>query len=467
MSNTIELDNIKRNEIISKYETMTSIVRKNLMFINPVFSSLLYQMYWRLDFNPSENAFAYIIYEKNNDDAVAMNSIFLSYKLFENNNFTYKNYIFILLHELLHKLSGHNSRKGNRDDLLWNLATDHVINSFLKKCENEYTVKEIRPAKINQDNKIVDGWDTVFIDKTIKKDMTAEEVYEYLLQQNDRFDFKAEKTPDGVNIITVHDKLTNQKHIVYYKDGDQSDVNSEKELRSEARERLQKLNSKGNKSNFISEFISKILKVELPWHVILKNAIQKYTMPIPGRRSWVRVNSKYRGINLILPGKLNSYDESGVSSLIVSVDTSGSISKEDLKKFSGIIYDSFSFFKNIILITHDVNIHQYEIFDNENQNEFMNFILNTGFLGRGGTSHKLVFDKIEELIKDQYENISLYMALTDGISDIETEWKLHEWSSKNKLPTYFILTGNYTLKGFEYTYDVINQTNPRQIRIKD
>ena len=80
MSNTIELDSVKRSEIISKYETMTSIVRKNLMFINPVFSSLLYQMYWRLDFNPSENAFAYIIYEKNNDDAVAMNSIFLSYK---------------------------------------------------------------------------------------------------------------------------------------------------------------------------------------------------------------------------------------------------------------------------------------------------------------------------------------------------------------------------------------------------
>ena len=463
MNNTI--NSIDRCGITAKYESMLPIVRKNLMFINPVFSSMLYQMKWRLDFNPSDNAYAYIIYDNKNDDTVAMNSIFVSYKLFENDNFNYKNYIFILLHELLHKLSGHNSRKGNRDDLIWNLATDHVINSFLKKCENEYTVKNIRPVDTIIDNENIDGWDTVFIDKTIPDGKNAEEVYELLLSQNDRFDANTIKTDKGGNITTVTDKLTNKKYVIYYKDIDGKDIESENELRAEARERFQKYN-KGNKSGVVSEFISEILKVKLPWYVILKNAINKFSTPIPCRKSWIRINKKYRGIKLMFPGKLTTQDE-GVSSCIISVDSSGSILKSDLQKFSGIIYDSFSFFKEIILIVHDVDIHQYKIFNNENQHEFMEFVVNTGYNGRGGTSHKIVFDKIEELMREQYENISLYIALTDGYSDIETEWKLHEWSSNNKLPTYFIMTSNYKLHGVEYTHELVDQKNPRQIKITD
>ena len=99
---------------------------------------------------------------------------------------------------------------------------------------------------------------------------------------------------------------------------------------------------------------------------------------------------------------------------------------------------------------------------------FVDFVKNIGLQGRGGTSHKDVFDKIEEIMNDQFTDLSMYISLTDGYSDIEQEWKLHLWSSYNKIPTYFIITKDgKLLNSFEYTYDTVNQKNPRQIKIKN
>lgn len=46
-------------------------------------------------------------------------------------SFTIENYKFLIAHEIFHVALKHNSRRGNRDPLMWNLACDFVINRWL------------------------------------------------------------------------------------------------------------------------------------------------------------------------------------------------------------------------------------------------------------------------------------------------------------------------------------------------
>lgn len=463
---------MNKEDIILKHNAIVNIVRKNLFFINPIFSSILYQMNWRIDFDAPKDAFAYVAFTDKNSDDISANSIFFSPILFENPKFNDKNYIFILLHEILHKISGHNSRKGARDPILWNLATDHTINTLLKNCENEYNkIKNIRPVDQKDDttDTYIDGWKTVFIDENIKENLSAEEIYEIFAKEKNRFSFKnISNDSDQNNWIEITDNKTGKKYIINNNKLSNKDLDLEKNIQSECRERFRQLKDRGLKSNTLYEYLENILRVELPWEVIIKHAIHKYSILLPNRRSWYNPNKKYRCHNIILPGKHFSHEENKIGTCIISIDTSASISKNDLEKFTGVIIDSFNYFKDIIIITHDTIIHQLKSFNTDSISEFVDFVKNIGLQGRGGTSHKDVFDKIEEIMNDQFTDLSMYISLTDGYSDIEQEWKLHLWSSYNKIPTYFIITKDgKLLNSFEYTYDTVNQKNPRQIKIKN
>lgn len=476
---------MSKSEILVKHENIKNIVRKNIFLINPIFASILYKLYWRIDFNCPKHGYAYIAHNKENTDDIAGNSIFFAPDLFKNPKFNDKNYIFILLHEILHKISGHNSRRGTRDSSLWNLACDHTINLLLKKIDKENNfIKNIKPVdQIDPEtNKVIDGWKTVFIDESLEdKNLNAEEVYEYLAKDKQRFTIKPISGPESDqniegnkenkqgqdsnnNWIEITDNKTGRKIIINDRKISDDDIINEENIRAESRERIRQ---RGLQSGYLKTYLDEVLKVELPWTQILKNAIKKYSIMLPCRRTWVRPNKKYFAHNHTLPGITSVSQTDAVGTCVIGIDTSGSISDDDLMKFASIIQDSFTYFKKIIFITHDVEIHQYEEFDQDNLSQFNNFIKTIGFEGRGGTSHKYLFDKIEELYKDQFNTISLFMSLTDGYSDIESLWYNYSWSSNNKIPTYFIITHDgKILNQFDYTYDITNQKNPRQIKIK-
>jgi len=107
---------------------------------------------------------------------------------------------------------------------------------------------------------------------------------------------------------------------------------------------------------------------------------------------------------LNLPGYSLIQETEGTGTLIITVDSSASISKRNLKQFSSIIENSMIHFQNIHLIVHDVTIHQRKIFDKDRISDFYNFISIEGYSGRGGTSHRYVFEEIQ---KKYWEKIKM------------------------------------------------------------
>ena len=123
--------------------------------------------------------------------------------------------------------------------------------------------------------------------------------------------------------------------------------------------------------------------------------------------------------------------------LVCCIDSSGSISNSDLKKFVGVILSSIKHFKKLRILVHDVDVHQEFVLDNEpNQDDILRTLRE--IKGRGGTSHKPVFDRIEILNRE--ELISAAIFLTDFYSDVEEIYKKFEWIKE--VPSVWVLNSD-------------------------
>ncbi|MHA1855006.1 MAG: VWA-like domain-containing protein, partial [Promethearchaeota archaeon] len=100
-------------------------------------------------------------------------------------------------------------------------------------------------------------------------------------------------------------------------------------------------------------------------------------------------------------------------SVVIGIDTSGSIGQEELTEFLSEVVGIARTYNNIKmrLLTHD-----YEIQDDyEVRNGNIKKIMNLKIHGDGGTSHKCVYD----YIKQKKIDCRVLVLFTDGYSDLE------------------------------------------------
>ena len=114
------------------------------------------------------------------------------------------------------------------------------------------------------------------------------------------------------------------------------------------------------------------------------------------------------------------------ATLLTALDTSASISKHDIRHFLGVLEDSLIHFDRVRVVKHDVEIQDDRTYSCD---QFVGASSLEGLLevnGRGGTSHRYVFDLFEQALEED-EEISLVILLTDFYSDIEEIWGAYEW----------------------------------------
>lgn len=380
---------------------------------------------------------------------------------------------FIIFHEVWHILSFHPARCGTRDHVLWNLAVDHVTNRVGK----EYIQRGILQEP-----------EGIYFDEKVHKDhpeITAEDYYNLKLKewpnykveiitigadgkqskggQSDQGDQDKDNKGkgegdqeskggngemDGKQYAKVTDKRTKKSWIVPL------DCNNPEEEQSEIEKRCNKLAqqgkliwnsntlSKGNIPGNIVQLLDEIFKIELPWNEVVEKAILYHAMNL-SRRTWQQPDYYIR--SHYLPGKMSGVD---TQLAIFVVDTSGSISDNDLKTFMGIVCDSSNYFDKIAVIVHDHDIKKPEHWFDDRPDEQMVFDKVKKVMGRGGTSHAEVFARIQEL----YENelISVVSFLTDYESDVQSYYKQYEWFKE--IPTIWILNSNHPVE-FEEEFD--------------
>jgi len=389
-----------------------------------------------------------------------------------NDWFTTPNAIFVTIHELLHIVSLHIERRGNRDSTIWNLACDHVVNSVCKDIEKKY-------GTLN----VMDG--CIFFEDLYMENpgYTAEEIYDKITQKVKKsiimVSVSSEKTGSGKNsksvtvdldpnneqneqestsksssgkkkskskapskILTAPLDVDEENMSEIFKDSDLRKNHKEIKIKANAFWNSIKNTKKGNQSGGLESYLEEMFKVVVPWDKLLENSIL-YQVQKRKKVTWEYPNILIRYPRL--PGKIQRSKD--LHSLIAVIDSSGSLAEEDLKTFRGVLISSASYFKNIFVIVHDYHINQFfNIKDPTEQKVFEGL---QKIIGRGGTSHKDAFNKIEELVDN--EKISSIIFLTDFYSDIEriilekdykflkdyhTVWVLNKYAKEGDIKLY-------------------------------
>lgn len=360
-------------------------------------------------------------------------------------------FIFLTLHELLHIILSHIDRKGDRNEILWNFAGDHVVNSIIKEISE--TQKHLNfPGHVVYYPDIAEKYpnanaelvydlllDEMGGEKALKKMQDSLSVREY--------DATVKGNPDGSKYIEITDKTTGKKFAVPLDtdiknapssdDDDSSQSEKSKaceDLKNKAKTVWHSESSelRGRLPNSVVDYLNEIYKIEIPWESLAEDAIL-YSVQAKKRRTWSAKNFYIR--NVRVPGK---YDRSMDKKIfLASIDTSASISDEDLKKFSGVVSSTLKHFHGLYVIYHDVEISNEIVYEKKpNEHELYENLKQ--IKGRGGTSHRDVFKKISDIVINH--NVSIMTFLTDFYSDVEQEYKKYEWV--NDYPMIWMICNN-------------------------
>jgi len=282
--------------------------------------------------------------------------------------------MFILTNCVMHHILSHQQRKLKRKGLLWQLATDFAINAILKKSG----LKIPKGANYNKDF----------------RNMYAEEIYDVLKEEVDLKGTDAfEEQQSNSNLIEkTGEKFANLNYI-----DDNLDENDEEQWEYAASLAKEVAQRKSSVPLGLERLAKKLKAKNIDWKFELYNAINRH---MRNNYAFMPPNKKhiYRGI--ALPSLT-----SDTLSLVVAIDTSGSI-KDDLlgafiEEFKTIMQNFPSV--KIELILADAKVQGHYSFQG---GEKMDFPIKGG----GGTDYRPVFEYVEANLPMS----SMLLYFTDG-----------------------------------------------------
>jgi predicted metal-dependent peptidase len=258
----------------------------------------------------------------------------------------------VLAHEVLHCALGHHCRGGERDPRLWNEAADLAINPIL--VSNGFTLP-----------------DGALIDPAFDN-LSAEEIYARLIQRNgDESSATPEQTPQptgtgagagteqeaqvqhasdsGSNAqnpsASTQDTIGNQAGSQSARPGGFGEVwdatdeqggpasqaensRQQHEWNIAAHQAIRSAKSCGREPANLDRHLIESRQSKQDWRAILRDFVAANT---PCDYHWTPPNRRYVASGLYLP----SVERSGLGTIVVGVDTSGSIGEEELERFAG------------------------------------------------------------------------------------------------------------------------------------
>ena len=160
----------------------------------------------------------------------------------------------------------------------------------------------------------------------------------------------------------------------------------------------------GKMGGKVSRELQDLLTPKVDWREALRDFVKTSTQG-KDQTTWRRLHKRYIGCDIVMP---SSYDEK-VGSILIGIDTSGSIGVEELAGFLGevkSICDEVSPEK-IDLLYWDTHVASHEVYQG---NELSNLTETTKPAGGGGTSPECV----PRYMKKEVLNPECVIMLTDG-----------------------------------------------------
>jgi len=261
--------------------------------------------------------------------------------------------IFVIAHELGHVALSHMTRRGNRDHKKFNYAGDFKIN-YMLHAEGYCLINDIL-----YDEKYDHTW-------------TTEAIYDDLPDPKNN-----EPGGLGLDILDPKGKHSQGKN--------EQTVDLEiKALLARAITQSKMAKEYGNLPGDIRAEFDDLLSPKLTWYELLSNYVDGF---IKEDYSWRRPNKKFLP-HFYLP---TAYSER-LANLTIGVDTSASISKEDITKMVSELNTIKEEFKPELLTVIDCDTKIHAIHELTNDMDIRELY----FTGRGGTSFQPVFDYCED-----------------------------------------------------------------------
>jgi predicted metal-dependent peptidase len=291
------------------------------------------------------------------------------------NSLPLKQLEFLVGHEVLHAVYDHMGRRGNRDPKLWNIADDYCVNWDLV----EQRIGDKIPVAL---------YDSKY------RGMSAEEVYDDLYANADKINI------DDLMKRLLDEHLDGEGDSDGEGDGDDKSGHSngrpkiseeeKKQIRDEIKEAVlaaAQAAGAGNIPGGVKRMIKDLTEPVMNWRELTNQQIEStvksdFTWSRPSRRSW--------HMDAVMPG-MKPGEKIDV---VIGIDTSGSITDQDLKIFlseiQGIM-ESYDEYK-IHVLGWDTQVHNTEIFTSDNLEDIASFEPGGG----GGTDPHCVWQWLEE-----------------------------------------------------------------------
>lgn len=304
-------------------------------------------------------------------------------------------------HILLHVILKHPFRVGKRDLETWNLASDLVINLILDEMRNV--------GKRPDDEPLDERY----------KDMTVEEVYTMIQEENTEAPEEDEESEQKIDLIPNDAK----------EDGEEGD-----ELDTLIIQALNVAKQQGALPGQMAVEVDELVQPNISLDEILHEYLNQSLFE--KQYAYVRPNRKFIHQNLYLPGTVRPMESLHA---FIAIDSSLSVSQDEYKAFLGTL-------KSII-----ENYYEYRLeilpFDNKIKTDSVMSITNFDGIedrdlyipkAEGGTDFDCVIEYIEE--NQQFYERNLLMVLTDG------HFPLHKNNDMEKL---FLITDKDNIFKFE------------------
>lgn len=300
---------------------------------------------------------------------------------------------FIILHETMHVALNHMERSKGKNNEIYNIAADIVINSNIARMYGS-----VNAIKVNGNISMntVPGVNLFENDGYL---FTTEEVYNKLLKVFIRSKF-----------IDEYSEKRFDNHSLW------ADANTDEIKENIIRAHMSSSNFKiqGDLPGEVETYLNELVNPRIDWRVLLNDFIQSELNDY----SFTPPDNRYNEFDFFLPG-FNEKEES-IENIIFAVDTSGSMLDEDIislyseingaiEQFSGKIKGYFMEFDYTVQSVNEIN----DSFD----------ITKVKTLGRGGTSYKAITDYIKDKMSDV--SINKLIILTDGYADFLTSKDLN------------------------------------------
>jgi predicted metal-dependent peptidase len=307
-----------------------------------------------------------------NFNTAATDGMYFYYNLAFIHSLTLKQTEFLFGHEVLHNVFEHLLRKEERNMKLWNIACDYVVNDILVQ------------------SKIGDQIEDLLLDKKYHG-WYAEAVYDDLM-----------KNVETLDLEDLLDRLCDEHMDGMEENGRGLSEAQKNEMRNKIRENL--LNSiqtaAGKLPAGVDRYVNNLTQPKMNWKELLRQDIQAV---IKTDYSFYRPAKKGRSEGIVLPGSIkeNALD------ICIAIDTSGSISDDDLKVFLSEIQGIMSQYTDytIRVWCFDTEVHNEQIYRSDEGGDISTYAAKGG----GGT----LFEANWEYMKKISLQPKIFIMFTD------------------------------------------------------